>query len=96
MFGAGRYDIYPCSIDAGVAQQIREFCDILIDRVKGSGKQMPEVVWKHFAFRHARLSAQPLHFPPDIAPAERSATAAHENRTAFDFLPADIRFQFAP
>lgn len=41
---AALHDINPCRLHAGVAQEVRQLCNILFQSVEGLGEEVPEVV----------------------------------------------------
>lgn len=40
VLGAGGHDVNACGVDAAVAQNISQLCNVLLDAVEGSGKQL--------------------------------------------------------
>ena len=67
MLRAGGNEIYPCGVDRGVPQNVRQLNDIFAGPVEGERKQVAEIVGKNLGGFHARFLAQLLHFPPDLA-----------------------------
>ena len=47
VFGAGGHNIDPCGINAAVSQNIRQLCNVLLDAIKGSGKELAQIVGKN-------------------------------------------------
>ena len=90
MFCAGGNDIDPCGVDVAVAENIRQLCHVVINTVKRSGKQVPQAVRKHLAWRNVCPFAQGFHFPPDIAAVHRLARPSNKHRPALDFLALNI------
>ena len=50
MFIAGGDNINSCGVDAAVAENIRQLGNILLDTVKGPGKELPQIVGKYLTF----------------------------------------------
>ena len=78
--------VNPRCIHTAVAEDIRKAHDILLNRIKGSGKQMTQVMRKDLLLVHAGAPAQPFHIAPYIGPVKRIPVFRHENRAAFPFL----------
>ena len=68
VFPSRAHNIDPGGIDAAVAQNIRKLGNVLIQIIKSSGKQLPEIVGKYFLHCHVGPLAQPLHPGPNAAP----------------------------
>ena len=51
VYGPGLHRINPRCVDAAVSQNVRQPDDILLQRVVGPGKQVPQVMGKHLADR---------------------------------------------
>ena len=90
MFCAGGNDIDSGGVDVAVAENIRQFCHVVVDAVKAPGKQMAQAVWEHLAGRNVRPFTQSLHFPPDVAAVHRLARPSNKHRPALDFLALNI------
>ena len=61
------HDIDTRRIDAAVPQDIRQLYDVLSHAVKGTRKQLPQIMRKHLAGLYPRLPADPFHLRPDTA-----------------------------
>ena len=59
MFGAGGHNIDPGCINAAVTQDIRQLCNILLNAVESTGKELPQIVGKDLG--------KDLHLPHDTA-----------------------------
>lgn len=70
MLCAGGNDIYTSGVDAAVTEDIGELGDVLLDAVECAGKQVSEVVWKHFAGVYVCITAKLFHLTPDVCSAD--------------------------
>ena len=93
VFGAGRDDIDSRRIDIAVPKDVGELGDVFFQTVEDSGKQMPQIVWEDLARIDVGLLTERLHFPPDVRPADRLASACNENTTGNDALLRTIAEQ---
>ena len=84
MFGAGGHNIYPGCINAAVTQDIRQLCNILLNAVESTGKELPQIVGKDFGRINFCRMAQPLHLGPDVASIQGFAVPGNEDSTALD------------
>ena len=84
MFGAGGHNIDPGGINAAVTQDIRQLCNILLDPIKSSGKEFPQIVGKDLGRVHLGRMTQPLHLGPYVAAIQWFAGLGDENYTASD------------
>ena len=66
VFGAGGHNIDPGGINAAVSQDIRQLRNVLLDPVKSPGKELPQIMWKHFRRINSYRHTEPLHLRPDI------------------------------
>ena len=82
--------VNPCCIHTAVAEDIRKAHDILLNRIKGSGKQVTQVMRKDLLLIHAGAPAQPFHIAPYIGPVKRIPVFRYENGAAFSFLLPQI------
>lgn len=57
---AGFHNINPGCLDAGMPQHIGQFGQVLVQLIKGFGKQMPQIVGEYLLPRHLRTAAQRL------------------------------------
>ena len=80
----GRSDIDAGGIDAGMAQNIRQFPDILIHGIKYPGEQMAQIVGEYLAGGNPCLAAQALHLPPDFNTVDRTAPPGKKNGAGTD------------
>ena len=58
VFRAALHDIDPCCLHAGVAQEVRQLCDVLLQGIKRPGEEVAEVVGKDPLGLHPRLGAE--------------------------------------
>ena len=84
VLGTIRKQIEPCRVDGAVAKDVRQLDDVPVQQVKGLGEQVPQIMGKHLAFRHACRAAQPLHFRPDLHPAQRAAAPCEKDPAGGD------------
>ena len=63
-FGAGGHNIDSGGIDAAVPQNIRQLCNILLNAVESTGKELPQIVGKDFGRIYIRYMAQPVSSVP--------------------------------
>ena len=68
MFSSAGNRVEPGGVDAAVAQDIRQFCNIPVLIIMAPCEEVPQIVGKHFAGADASLGAESLHLCPDIAP----------------------------
>ena len=94
MLSACRNNINTGCIDACMSKDIGELCYVLFDPVKGSRKQMPEIVRKDLALRYVCLLTQCLHFPPDAISAYGLAPSCDKDGSPSDSLLFCITKQF--
>lgn len=73
MLRAGGKQIKTGGFQAAVSQYIRQLDDIVTQRIKGSGKEMPQIVRKNLAAIHAGRAAQALQLRPDLPAATGSS-----------------------
>ena len=86
MLCAGFHNVDPSGVDVGMAQHIRQLCNVLFRRIKYHGKQVAQIVRKHLAGIYIRRAAQPFHFPPDVGSVYRFSTAGLKDRTGDSFV----------
>ena len=79
-------DIEPRRVDAAMAEHIGQLDDILLDLIKHTRKQMPQIMGKHLCGVHACASAELLHLPPYCRPVERLPVPGAKQAAAVDFL----------
>ena len=84
MFGAGGHDIDPGGIDAAVAQDICQLCNILLNAIEGPGKKFAQVVGKDLGGIDLCRMAQPFHLRPNVASIQGGAVPGNEDSTALD------------
>ena len=84
MLGPRGQDVDAGRVDAGMAQDICQLSDILFHPIKGSGKQVAQVVGKHFVRQDTGLPAECLHFSPNIASIQWMAVFCHKNHPGGD------------
>lgn len=61
VLGAGGHNIYSGGINAAVSQNVRQFRNIFLDAIKGSGKELAQVMGKDLGGIYLGRMAQPLH-----------------------------------
>ena len=71
MLAPGSHNIDPCCVDIAVAQNIRQLGNILFNAIKGSGKQLAQVMVEHLAGLNHGLLTEGLHLRPDDVPGHR-------------------------
>ena len=67
------HNIYPGRFDTSVSQDICQFRNILFDSVKGSGKELTQIVGKDFLTLDMCFLAHTLHISPNIDAIQRFA-----------------------
>ena len=72
--------------NAGMAQDVRQLCNVLVDPVINRGKQMPEIMGKYLGGLHIGFLAEPLHLRPDLASPHGLSAFGEENLTRGNFL----------
>ena len=87
---AGGHDVDARRVDAAVAENICQFCNILLHTIESPGKEFPQIVGKHFVRIYVCLRTQPLHGRPDIAAVHRLTGQGTEDVTALDSCAASI------
>ena len=92
---AGLRRVDPRGVDAGVAQDVRQPGEILLQGIKRPGEEVPEVVGEDLARRHAGALAEGLHIPPDVRPVQRPPVPREKHRSGGDFLFLQVGFQQA-
>lgn len=75
VLAAGGNDIDSGCVDAAVAENVRQLCNVLFNPVKCAGKQMPQVMRKDLFRVYPRLLAKAFHLPPDIGAVHRFSCA---------------------
>lgn len=83
---ASGHDIDPGGIDTAVAQNIRQFSNILFNTVESPGKELSQIVRKYLTLFNPGILTKLLHLPPDAAAVKRLAVFADKNRTGFDAM----------
>ena len=78
------YGVDACGVDTAVSQKIRQADDVPLHGIKGSGKQVPQVVGKHLPRGHTRFFAKSFHGAPDTASVEGIAVSGAEDRSLSD------------
>ena len=84
VFCSGGHDIDSSGIDTAVAKNIRQFCNILFNAVKSSGKELPKIMREHFGGIHTCRCAKPLHLCPDVTAVHRFSVLRNENNPALN------------
>ena len=72
--------------NAGMAQDVRQLCNVLVDPVINRGKQMPEIMGKYLGGLHIGFLAEPLHLRPELASPHGLSAFGEENLTRGNFL----------
>ena len=95
MLCAGGSQVDACGFDAAVAQQVSQFGNVPAGSVEDSGKQVPQIVRKHFPWLHACVLAQPFQFRPDLSAAKFLSAFGAKDRAGGGFLFFHILQQLA-
>ena len=72
--------------NAGMAQDVRQLCNVLVDPVINRGKQMPEIMGKYLGGLHIGFLTEPLHLRPDLASPHGLSASGEKNLAGGDFL----------
>ena len=72
--------------NAGMAQDVRQLCNVLVDPVINRGKQMPEIMGKYLGGLHIGFLTEPLHLSPDLASPHGLSASGEKNLARGDFL----------
>lgn len=64
----GGQQIQTGRIHGAMPQQIGQLHNVMRQAIEHAGKQMPQVMRKHFRFRYVRVPAQAFHFSPYLFP----------------------------
>ena len=91
MFGAGGHNIDPGCINAAVTQDIRQLCNILLNAVESTGKELPQIVGKDLGRIYIRRMTQPFHLRPYIAAVQRFAVFCYEDSETAEDIRKFIR-----
>ena len=75
---------------AGMAQNVRQFHNILVNSVVNRGKQVPQVVRKHLLGINTRSLANTLHLRPDLTAAHRLSASGKKYLARGDFLLSGV------
>ena len=75
---------------AGMAQNVRQFHNILVNSVVNRGKQVPQIVGKYLRGIHARRFANTLHLRPDLTAAHRLSASGEKDLAGDDFLLSGV------
>ena len=67
LFSRGFTEVNAGGFNAGMAQDVRQLCNVLVDPVINRGKQMPEIMGKYLGGLHIGFLTEPLHLSPDLA-----------------------------
>ena len=95
MLCAGGNQVDACGFDAAVAQQVSQFGNVPAGSVEDRGKQVPQIVRKHFSRLHACVLAQPFQFRPDLAAAKFLSAFGAKDRAGSGFLFLGVLQQLA-
>ena len=82
------------SINTAVSQHICKLCDILINFIKTSGKQMAKVMRKYFIGQHPCFCCEPLHSTPDITSIHGISGFRDKYLAFFDSIFLNVNKQF--
>lgn len=96
VLGAAGHYINSGGVNAAVAQNIRQFCDIPLSTVKGACKQLAEIMGKYFGWLHTGHRAQTFHLRPYIASVQWPAAARCKDYAGFDPIFSCISQQHFP
>ena len=95
MLCAGGNQVDACGFDTAVTQQVSQFGNVPAGTVENRGKQVPQIMWKHFSRLHTCVLAQPFQFRPDLSAAEFLSAFGAKDRTGGGFLFFRILQQLA-
>ena len=84
MLLSGSHNIDTGGVNGAVTQNTGQLGNVLFNAVKGSGKQLSQIVRKHLAFFDTGDFTQLLHLPPDAAAVQRLSVSADGDFTGFD------------
>jgi len=76
--------------NTGMPQDVRQFCNIFIDAVINSGKQMAEIVREYLRGFYAGFWAKALHLRPDLTAPYRSSASGEKYLAGGDFLLSGV------
>ena len=79
MFCTCADNIDPRRVDTAVAQYVSKFCDVFLDSIKHTGKQVTKIVRKYFFRVNSCRLAKILHLTPDVCAAYRLPVFCDEN-----------------
>ena len=83
---AGGDNINAGGVDAGMAKQVGQLGNILFQGVKGTGKQVAQVVGKHLFGVYPGGLAQAFHLSPNSGAADRLAGAGDKDGAGGNIL----------
>ena len=78
VFIASGDNINSCRVDAAVAENICELCNILFDTIESACEQVAQIVWKNLLRIYSCLLTQAFHFPPNVSTAHWLAGTGYE------------------
>ena len=90
------HDIDPGGADGAVPQNVRQFGDILLDHVEGTGKELAQIMGKDLRRLHPGLFTELFHGRPDSAAVQGPARPGDEHRSAADPPSVGIPQQHLP
>lgn len=93
-FIAGSHQINASGFNGGMAKNVGETRNVLVSLIVHSGKEMPQVMRKDFAWRNVGCFCQTLHFQPNAAARQRGAVAGEKDFTSDNFMSACVAQQF--
>ena len=93
MFVSRGDDIDAGGVDAAVAQEVRQLCDVLLNGVERAGKKLVQIMGKHLPRFYPRSLTKPLHLRPDVAAVQRSAAFGAEDKPADNARPLGVAQQ---
>ena len=89
VFRSGGHNVNTSRVDAAVAENIRQFSDVFIQRIKCPGKEFPQIVGKHLVRIYVCLHTKPFHGSPDVAAVQWSTGSGAEEDSFRD--PSIVR-----
>ena len=73
VFSAGGHDVDAGGVDAAVAQNIRQFGDILFQLIESAGKELAQIMGKDLAWAHVGFATERFHLGPYTGAVHRRA-----------------------
>ena len=94
MFRTGGNQVDAGCFNAGVTQNIRQLDHVLAGFIKGSGKQVPQIMRKYFFMHYPSLLAERFHFRPNLLSGKIFTVSGEEDPAGSGFLIFRVAEQF--